>query len=136
MYLHEAITRNLERIPKTATGALEVDHFSGNFSVGLLEFHLSFRTNSLRTFDVIERVQKCSCRLLVSVINMVIHLPQTLQLSLQLANMNSEFLSQSPLCCHVVHLESSSLQPNCSHKSKNTETFVYFTIRFNSLLRL
>lgn len=62
---------------------------------------------------------------------MVIHLPQTLQLSLQLANMNSEFLSQSPLCCHVVHLESSSLQPIFSHKSKNTEMFVYFTTRFN-----
>ena len=57
MYLHEAITRNLKRIPKTASGALEVDHFSRNFSVGLLEFHLSFWTNSLRTFDVIERVQ-------------------------------------------------------------------------------
>ena len=41
MYLHEGITRNLERITKTATGALEVDHFSGNFSAGLLEFHLS-----------------------------------------------------------------------------------------------
>ena len=57
MYLHKGITRNLERITKTATGALEVDHFSGNFSAGLLEFHLSLWTNSLRTFDVIERFQ-------------------------------------------------------------------------------
>ena len=70
MYLHEGITRNLERISKTATGALELDHFSGNFSAGLLEFHLSFWTNSLRTFDVI-KIPKCSCRLLVSMFRLL-----------------------------------------------------------------
>ena len=52
MYLLEGITRNynLERIPKTATGALEVDHFSGNFSAGLLEFLLSFRDKFFKNF--------------------------------------------------------------------------------------
>lgn len=33
MYLHEGITRNLEQIPKTATGALEVDHFPETFQL-------------------------------------------------------------------------------------------------------
>ena len=50
MYLHEGITRNLERITKTATGALEVDHFSGNFSAGLLEFPFIFLDKFFKNF--------------------------------------------------------------------------------------
>lgn len=129
MYLHEAITEN--RHGSFGGGPFFRKLFSWTIRIPFI-----FLDKFFKNFWRDRRSPKCSCRLLVSVINMVIHLPQTLQLSLQLANMNSEFLSQSPLCCHVVHLESSSLQPICSHKSKNTETFVYFTIRFNSLLRL